>query len=326
MSSTLEIDEIAELQPAVDAHVRTGRPGRHPYRHVLVVGLIRGGAPQQEDRRRRAVLVEVAGVVVLDLVIVPADDERRRAVRGDEVGIRLVEAVAVAVVDQRIDLVAGVLAHAPLGPAAVGAPLVDVVAGVDDEVELLLGDAPVGGEIAGLEVAAAADAEAQPVDRGPGRRRRSRAPGLTELVPGAKAIPVVVRRLEPVHLDVNAVGQFRPGQGLPFLHDGPERRVRRQLPLDRDGNHRHAAAGQRLGREPGPQDDAVGQRIAGGDAERERVRIEEHRHAALAERFRGTRHGRRAERPRHFHHITPRQPHQRTVVPACRVQHRGEYN
>ena len=55
-------------------------------------------------------------------------------VRGAQIGIELVERVAVAVVDDGVDLVAVVLPHARVA-AAVGAILVDVVAGVEDEVE-----------------------------------------------------------------------------------------------------------------------------------------------------------------------------------------------
>ena len=141
MSSTLRSSRRAELQPAIQPHVRTARNRRRAQRHRLEERLIGGGAAQQEDLRRRVVLVAIAGVVVVDLVIVPGDDERRRGVRGPQVGIHLVLRVAIAVVDERVDLVALMLPHERRVAPAVVAPFVDVVAGVEDEVELLRGDA-----------------------------------------------------------------------------------------------------------------------------------------------------------------------------------------
>ena len=68
--------------------------------------------------------------------------------RRDQIAIALIERISVAIVDQRVQLVAVVLAKAALVPATVGAALVDVVAGVEDEIELLLGDAAEGREVA----------------------------------------------------------------------------------------------------------------------------------------------------------------------------------
>ena len=89
-------------------------------------------------------------------------------------GSDLVLRVPIAVVDERVDLVALMLPHQRRIPPAVVAPFVDVVAGVEHEVELLGGDPPVGGEIPRLVVAAAAHGEAQTIDR----RAERRAPSL----------------------------------------------------------------------------------------------------------------------------------------------------
>ena len=91
-----------------------------------------------------------------------------------QIGIELVQRVAIPVVDDRVDLVAVVLTYAR-GPAAVGAVLVDVVAGVEDEVESLVGEMAVPGEVAVFVVTAAADAEAELIDGRAFRRRGLRA-------------------------------------------------------------------------------------------------------------------------------------------------------
>ena len=125
--------------------------------------------------------------------------------RRHQIAIGLVERVAVAIIHQRVDLVAVVLADSPLVAAAVGAPFVDVVAGMEDEVEMLLRDPPERGEIAVLVVLAAADGEADPIDRRARRRRGPGAADLAHVVAGMEAVEVVARRLEPGDLDVHAV-------------------------------------------------------------------------------------------------------------------------
>jgi hypothetical protein len=108
-------------------------------RHRLVVGLVCRRAAKQEDLGGRAALVELAGVVVVDLVIVPRRQPGRGGVRRHQIPIGFVEGVAVAVIHERENPAAVVLPD-PIVAAAVGPALVDVVAGVEDEVELLLGD------------------------------------------------------------------------------------------------------------------------------------------------------------------------------------------
>jgi hypothetical protein len=182
--------------------------------------------------------------------------------RGHQIVIALVLGIPVAIIDERVELVTVVLAEAAVVSAAVGAPLVDVVAGVEDEVELLVGNAPERGEVAVFVMLAATDREPQTIHRRAGRRRRSGAAGLTDFIARAEAVPVLARRLEPRDLDVDAVAQFRPRRRGPLLHDVLEPRIVRDLPVDVHDGHRHAATVERLGREPRPQNDAVRQRIA----------------------------------------------------------------
>jgi hypothetical protein len=61
---------------------------------VLVERLVAGDPPQAELLGRRAVLGDVARVVVVDLVVVPRHDEREAGVRPLQVAVGLVERVA----------------------------------------------------------------------------------------------------------------------------------------------------------------------------------------------------------------------------------------
>src|SRR5205823_13216927 len=75
--------------------------------------------------------------------------------------------------------------------AAIGAALINVIASVEDEVEVLFGHPPKRGEVAVLVMIAAADGEAQAIDRCSLRRRGPGAADLTDFVTGAEAVPVV---------------------------------------------------------------------------------------------------------------------------------------
>lgn len=114
-------------QRPVDRVVVTGwRVETH--RHVLVPGLVGIGPPSEERGLLVVVLAAGAGVVVLDLVIVPRDHPRCEGVGLAQQGIRLVQGVTLAVLVERDGL--EVLAGDPA--ARVGVPaalvLVDVVA------------------------------------------------------------------------------------------------------------------------------------------------------------------------------------------------------
>src|SRR6185503_3498396 len=113
--------------------------------------------------------------------------------------------------------------------SAVPAAFVDVVAGVKHEVELLFGDPAERGEVSGLVVIAAADRKPQAIDRGARGRRGPGSPDLTDLVAGAKPVPVVASRLEAADLDVHAVTQFGACERRAFLRDRLKPRVARNL-------------------------------------------------------------------------------------------------
>jgi hypothetical protein len=138
-------------------------------------------------------------------------------------------------------------------------------------------------------------------------------PGPAHFVAAAEAIPVLAPRLETVDLDVDAVTELGPRDRASLLRDALEARIARHFPVDGDVGHRHAAAFERPRREARPQDDAVRQRIAGRDAERERIRVEDRLRQDTTRDDR-RRDRRRAEYPGKLHQLTTRHPRERSIV------------
>ena len=203
---------------------------------------------------------------------------------------------------------------------AIVSPFVDVIPGVEDEVELLGRKPAERGEVSGLEVAAAAQREAQLVDTGAGGRRRLGAPDLADFTADAETIEILAARLETVRLDTDAVTELGPGNGRPFRRQRRERAIPGNLPADFDVDHRHAAARQWLRREPRPQDHAVRPRLAGRDAERKRI-VPEQRLRDDACRQQRLRNGGDAELPGDVEQLAPRQPLDRAIVEPNRISH-----
>lgn len=105
--------QVAEGETVIDPHQRPIR-ARHDraHRHVLVKGLVRGGAADQELRRIVEILRPLVGIVVLHFVIVPGHERGCLRMQALQVGIEPVLRVAIAVGRQRRRLDAfGVAAH-----------------------------------------------------------------------------------------------------------------------------------------------------------------------------------------------------------------------
>ena len=167
-----------------------------------------------------------------------------------------------------------------------------------------VGDVPVGGEVSGFVVAAAANGEAQAIGLRAGCRRRSGSPGLADFAAGAKAIPVVTAGFETRRLDVHAVAKLGTRELRTVPDDLRELAVGGDFPPDLDVGHRHAAAVERIRREPRPENDAVRQRIAGRDPERKRVRRED-RLLDRPRRYDGPCQSRESGRARDLQHLPP---------------------
>ena len=132
------------------------------------------------------------------------------------------------------------------------------------------------GEVALFVVAAAADGESKAVDCGARRRRCDGPSHLAHLVARAEAIPVLATGSRPVTSTCTLCPSSGRAIADALLHDGTGGR-RGQSPTRRRPRRRHASAFERLRRKTGPQHHTVRKRIAGGDAERERVSVEERR-------------------------------------------------
>jgi len=210
-------------------------------------------------------------------VIVEHHQPREGGVRGLEVRVALVDRVAVAVGGDGRRLGAVVLPRQRRRHAV----LVDVVAEEQHQVEVLLRHVLVGVVEAHLEVLARGERKADPLWRVLVRHERARSPDRAPFAPHLELVPVPTGRLQMVDVDVHRVGEVGIGEGHTAAHDVAHAVVGRDVPLHRHAHRIDAAAavrGERLDRQPRPQHHAVGERIARGDAERERVGRERRRH------------------------------------------------
>lgn len=189
----------------------------------------------------------------------------------------LVQAVLEPVAGEREGLGVELGVGGDTAPVGAHARLVDVVAEVDDEVEVLLGHVVVRCVVAVLPRLAGGERELQVVRL---RQCRRGGPGAAHgryVTPRAETVVVHVVGLEPADLRVHRVGELGSGDHAAALHDMPEGLVGGHFVLDPDGHLRHAAQPvhrERIRRQPRPQHDTVGQRLPGRHAEGERVTAE----------------------------------------------------
>lgn len=267
-----DLSEVAEGQAAIDRGLGSDRERFGTEREVLVERLVGGGAAGEEEVDRRVVLGDAGGVVVFDLVVVPGRDPGEGGVGGLEIGIGFVEGVAEPVVGKGLCLAAEVGAAADGVFGADAFVLVDVVAEEEDEVEVVLDQVAVGRVVAGLIVLAGGEGKAEAVERGIGRWGGFGAADGADLGAGDEAVVVLATGFEPLDVDVDAVAEFRCGNGGAVLDDGAEGLVAGDFPLDFDGSGIVAAEtvfGEGIGGEAGPENDAGRKGIAGSDAEGE---------------------------------------------------------
>jgi hypothetical protein len=257
----------AEVEPAVDTQRARPRPQVGADRHVLVVRLVRRRALPSEllGRLPRGTgvvdLIGQVGVVVLGLVVVPHNHPRERGVRRAQRRVPPVLGVPAPVVVQCGQLVQprrGWRDVAAVRKAAVWVVLVDVVAEVEDHIEVLLGEAPVRGPVAVLEVLAAHHAEAQPTRVGEWRRGRPGTPDGAQRAADPEPVEVLPARLQPAYIHVHGVGELRPCERRAGPYHAVELLVASDLPLHRDRSRRHRPGVVRIAHQPGPEDDAVG--------------------------------------------------------------------
>ncbi len=246
-----QIDEVPVPERSVDAAGLVDSD-----RHPLLVGLLRPGLPLGPVAllARRVVPRPVAPRVVGRFVVIPGGDEREQLVDPARVDVELVLAVALAVVGQGHDLRGGIVGAVLRETGRAGPALVEVVAQVDDGIEIVpAGQGGVGVEEAVLVVGAADDTEAQALDD-PDRRRLG-APGDRAGPLGGEAVEVPLPCLEATHVDLHGVVPLGPRRRSAPCDDIGEGNVARHHPAD---FHRTAV----VGRDARPQQHAVGERVS----------------------------------------------------------------
>ena len=174
-----------------------------PHRPVGVGALL----PEAGDVLGLVVLVEVAGLVVLDLVVVGDVNARRVGMQRLQPLVELVLGVAGPVLGQRL---AGVLADQGVRPAGrlVAVVLVDVVAEVEEEVDVLVRPLGVGAEPPVGEVTTRVAEELHGVGRATERRSGLGAPDPADV--GAEAEPVPVLGVGGQVVDRDPAPSSRP--------------------------------------------------------------------------------------------------------------------
>src|SRR4029453_6109827 len=174
--------------------------------------------------------------------------------RRSEVGGAFVQRVTDPVFVERLRL------PRTVRPDVVRAPggFVDVIADVDDQVEVGLDHVTIRDEVALLELLTGGEGEAKAVAVGAHGWRGPRGADPAHLAAGAEPVPVPARGLELIDLDVNRVRpRGRRGRDAPLDHLA-HAIVVRHLPLggERVGWHAAAWSGGRWS-EAGPEHHAV---------------------------------------------------------------------
>ena len=235
-----DLGEAAEAEAAVQLDRWTDRARRRPQWHVLVVGLVRRGALQRERRRvlelRAAIvdLVDEVGVVVLDLVIIRHDEERMCRQRGLQLWVSAVLRVTVAVVRQRPQLVEAERLRCrvqPIGEHADRVVLVDEVADVQHEVEILGRHRAVPRPVTVLEVLTVRDGERHRTHPTICFGQQTRVPDRTELALGPELVPVVALVVEIVDDHMHRVRKLGPCRRAATSHDATHLRIAGNAPL-----------------------------------------------------------------------------------------------
>ena len=268
-----QVERLAEAQLAVDPVAPAGER-----RHRLEPRLVTGRAARAGESLlgREPAAGRRAGVVVLDLVVVPDDHHRGLGVERAQRLVAPVERVLRAVVGEadghlrHVGRVAGaadrVVAHrGPAGERVVGLG-VDVVAEADDEVEVLARH-HVMRVVEAVGVVLAGEERERELLAGVGGRRGPEAADGALAALRLEAVEVLVVGLEPGHARLDAAADLRPGGDRLARDDVAEALVARDLEPD--------AAALLDAADARPQRHRLRARVARRDALRERARAEQ---------------------------------------------------
>ena len=282
-----QLHELAEAEVAIDldrALPAARRIELHVGEPVLAPRLVRRLAQRwlrrrRGQRRRVGVLVVVLVAVVVELVVVPEQDHRELLVHRLDVEVGAIRLILVAIIVEPLRILrAGRVGRQHphrtaardrrvAAAGAVVAILVDVVAKMHDDVDLLvLGEQPIRRVVAVAVILAddVADAELRQMLVRPRHRLETsgpaRHPGMDE------AVVVDGERLERAvrHRQLHCIVMRREDRRRPLQHQALGRKIR--LGRDLPGDHRARLGADGGWRHPRPQDDTVRVGIARGDA------------------------------------------------------------
>ena len=187
--------------------------------------------------------------------------------RGLQVLVGFVLRQAVAVVGDADNLVSRVLANA----IVLSRSLVDVIAQVDNKVEIFLRHVLQSGEVARLIVLTGGEGKAHLVEHAAGLGGRAGAANGRDLASGLELIVVPAIRAEAVDFHMHRVRQLLFRGRLAAGHDLAHALVLGDLILDGHVVAVHAALVQRVRRQAGPQEKTVRGRFSGSYPKAERV-------------------------------------------------------
>lgn len=161
--------------------------------------------------------------------------------------IQPIERVSIAIIVDTEDLAAEVISTRQQRCAR-SAAFVDVVAHVDEEVQVLREHVPVRGVVARREVLAARESKAHLRHALPGSRERTCAADAAARTHRLKLVPVPGVRLEIGNRDMRCVTALGQGERDGRVDRLDEAAIPRDPPLHRYGAMGHAAAVERIRR------------------------------------------------------------------------------
>ena len=271
-----------------------------------------------------------AGIIVLHLVVIPDHRERMRGVRSLQIRIELVQRVLVAVALQADGLAAEALGI-QCAPTCVlqRAVLVQVVASMQHQVDIALGDIAQHRVVAAVPGLAGTQRQPQLLQL---RVRQRRGAEMTDraflIAIAGETIVVVTARAQAADFHMYRMGQLGHRCSNTALHQPAHARIFGHEPAHRHRPRWHATTVERVRGQPRPQHRALRIRIAGGNAEGERIAPQPRPRAGRGQpRHRRQRDRRPRALPRHAQQATTafridRPAHQKRTV-AVAITWRG---
>ena len=287
------LQQIAEAQAPVNRHVRTLPAHRQAHGHEFVPGLIRGAAADQQLFRSLLVFGDHRRVIVVHFMIVPGHRPGGRGVGGLQVGVRAIGLVTRAIVRQGPDFRPLVAPHQILSPGT----FVDVVAQMDDEVELLVGHVPIGGVKAMLVLLAGGEGEAETADIGGAGGGSARAAHGAGNATDAPAIEIFRAGPQAAHIGVGGMAEFRRRGHAAAPLNARKSGIGGDFVIDSQDIHVKTCLAQHGRVEPRPEDRRIGPGIARGHAEIKRIfrQIVDPAGGAMGQRRQGAKDKRRVQ-------------------------------